>query len=174
MDTHRSGQVLLSLLFFGIAGLVGTDVFTDLSSGVSLAHVLVEIGILACSIAGLTVVLTRNFRFLNLKLKEYERELDRVLEESRHWKEEADHLISGLSAAIDQQFERWRLTASEREVALLMLKGLSLKEVARTRHVSERTARQQSISVYKKTGLAGRAELSAFFLEDLFLPIQER
>jgi hypothetical protein len=27
--------------------------------------------------------------------------------------------------------------------------------------------RQQSLAVYRKAGLAGRAELSAFFLEDL-------
>jgi hypothetical protein len=34
--------------------------------------------------------------------------------------------------------------------------------------------RQQTLAVYRKTGLAGRAELSAFFLEDLFLPIKDR
>ena len=36
---------------------------------------------------------------------------------------------------------------------------------------SERTVRQHAVSVYRKSGLAGRAELSAFFLEDLLLPI---
>jgi hypothetical protein len=34
--------------------------------------------------------------------------------------------------------------------------------------------RQQAIAVYRKSGLAGRAELSAFFLEDLLLPIDSR
>jgi hypothetical protein len=32
------------------------------------------------------------------------------------------------------------------------------------------TVRQHAVAVYRKSGLAGRAELSAFFLEDLLLP----
>ncbi len=39
---------------------------------------------------------------------------------------------------------------------------------------SERTVRQHAIAVYSKSGLAGRAELAAFFLEDLLLPQQGR
>jgi hypothetical protein len=30
--------------------------------------------------------------------------------------------------------------------------------------------RQHAVAVYRKSGLAGRAELAAFFLEDLLLP----
>jgi DNA-binding NarL/FixJ family response regulator len=55
-------------------------------------------------------------------------------------------------------------------VGLLLLKGLSLKEAAEARQTSERTVRQQALAVYRKAGLAGRAELAAFFLEDLLLP----
>lgn len=39
------------------------------------------------------------------------------------------------------------------------------------RRTSERTVRQQALSVYRKAKLAGRAELSAFFLEDLLAPV---
>jgi DNA-binding NarL/FixJ family response regulator len=53
---------------------------------------------------------------------------------------------------------------------LLLLKGLSHKEVAKVRSVSEATARQQARAVYKKGGLSGRHDLAAFFLEDLMLP----
>ncbi len=45
-----------------------------------------------------------------------------------------------------------------------------MKEVATARGVSERTARQQATAVYQKSGLSGRADLAAFFLEDLLLP----
>ena len=76
----------------------------------------------------------------------------------------------GLSAAIDSQFDRWQLTAAEREVALLLLKGLSHREIAALRDTSERTIRQQSQAIYAKSNLSGRAALSAFFLEDLLLP----
>jgi DNA-binding NarL/FixJ family response regulator len=56
-------------------------------------------------------------------------------------------------------------------VALLLLKGLSLKEVAAVRATAERTIRAQARSVYSKAGLTGRAALSAFFLEDLLAPM---
>jgi DNA-binding NarL/FixJ family response regulator len=56
-------------------------------------------------------------------------------------------------------------------VALLLLKGLAHKEIADARETSERTVRQQSLAIYRKAGLSGRAELSAFFLEDLLLPV---
>jgi DNA-binding CsgD family transcriptional regulator len=76
-------------------------------------------------------------------------------------------LIGGLSHAIDLQLEEWKLSPSEKEITLLLLKGLSLKEIAEIRGVAERTVRQQSVNVYHKSGLSGRAELSAYFLEDL-------
>ncbi len=33
--------------------------------------------------------------------------------------------------------------------------------------------RQHAVAVYRKSGLSGRAELSAFFLEDLLLPLSD-
>jgi DNA-binding CsgD family transcriptional regulator len=77
---------------------------------------------------------------------------------------------SGLSQAIDEQFDRWQLSPAEKEVGLLLLKGLSHREVAEARSVTEATARQQARAVYKKAGLSGRHDLAAFFLEDLMLP----
>ena len=62
------------------------------------------------------------------------------------------------------------LARSQKEVALLLLKGLGHRQAAALMHRSERTVRQHAVAVYKKSGLSGRAELSAFFLEDLLLP----
>ena len=95
-----------------------------------------------------------------------------VLETSR-WKREAGDLLAGLGVAIDAQFERWVLSPAEREVALLMLKGLSHKEIASIRHVGEATVRQQAQGIYRKSGLANRNDLAAFFLEDLLLPSRD-
>ena len=92
--------------------------------------------------------------------------------EGERWRAEARGLINGLGAAIDTQFSRWHLTEAEREVALLLLKGLSLKEIAAVRATTERTIRAQSRALYSKAGVTGRAALSAFFLEDLLAPIE--
>ena len=60
---------------------------------------------------------------------------------------------------------------AERHVGLLILKGLTLKEIAALRLTSERTIRAQARSIYAKAG-PGRAALSAFFLGDLLAPIE--
>jgi DNA-binding CsgD family transcriptional regulator len=97
-------------------------------------------------------------------------ELARV--QGQRWRAESRTLLNGLGAAIDLQFSRWNLTDAEREVALLLLKGLSTKEIAAVRASSERTVREQARSIYSKGGLTGRSALSAFFLEDLLAPIE--
>jgi DNA-binding NarL/FixJ family response regulator len=93
--------------------------------------------------------------------------------QGQRWRAEARTLLNGLGADIDEQFSRWNLTEAERSVALLLLKGFSLKEIASVRATTERTIRAQARSLYSKSGLTGRAALSAFFLEDLLAPIDE-
>jgi len=100
------------------------------------------------------------------------RDLELARVQGHRWRAEARTILNGLGEAIDVQFSRWNLTEAEREVALLLLKGLSLREIAVVRAVSERTVREQARSTYAKAGLTGRAALSAFFLEDLLAPIE--
>ncbi|MGH8503566.1 MAG: response regulator transcription factor [Gammaproteobacteria bacterium] len=100
------------------------------------------------------------------------RDLEIARAQGQRWRAESRSLLNGLGQAIEAQFARWNLTEAEREVALLLLKGLSTKEVASVRAVSERTIREQARSIYSKSGLTGRAALSAFFLEDLLAPIE--
>jgi DNA-binding CsgD family transcriptional regulator len=100
------------------------------------------------------------------------RDLELARVQGQRWRTEARSHLDGLGAAIDVQFSRWNLTEAEREVALLLLKGLSTKEIAQVRAASERTVREQARAVYTKSTLTGRAALSAFFLEDLLAPIE--
>ena len=60
-----------------------------------------------------------------------------------------------------------KLTRAERDVALMLLKGEGHKQAAARLGRSERTVRQHAVEVYRKSGLQGRAELAAFFLQDL-------
>ncbi len=85
------------------------------------------------------------------------------------WRRQSQRLMEGLGAAISVQFDEWRLTEAERDIAALILKGMSLKEIAQARATSEPTIRQQAGSVYRKSGLNNRAELAAYFLDDLFV-----
>lgn len=100
------------------------------------------------------------------------RDLEIARLQGQRWRSESRVLLNGLGEAIDAQFTRWSLTDAEREVALLLLKGLSTKEIAAVRASSERTVREHARAIYSKAGLTGRAALSAFFLEDLLAPIE--
>jgi DNA-binding NarL/FixJ family response regulator len=84
------------------------------------------------------------------------------------WRQQRKGEIEALGSAIADQFKAWHLTPAEIDIAGLMLKGASLKEIALARDTSEATIRQQAQQVYRKSGLSGRAELSAYFLESLF------
>ena len=155
--------------FAVIAALVGADVVGDTRAGGGWGHAAVELALMAVAIGAAAVFWSR-FIALRRQTRLLARDLDAAEAEAARWRREHDDVLRGLGLAIDRQFERWNLSAAEREVALMLLKGLSHKEIAEARQTSERTARQQALAVYRKGGLSGRAELSAFFLEDLLVP----
>ena len=90
--------------------------------------------------------------------------------EARAWREQAQELLAGSDRPCSASSRPGRCPKPRAEVALLLLKGLSFKEVAQVRQTSERTAREQARAVYKKAHVAGRAELAAWFIEDLLPP----
>jgi DNA-binding NarL/FixJ family response regulator len=70
------------------------------------------------------------------------------------------------SKVIQEQLGKWEFTPSEKEIALLLLKGLSFEEIASVRDAKEKTVRQQATAIYRKSGLNGRHEFAAWFFED--------
>jgi DNA-binding CsgD family transcriptional regulator len=168
------------VLFVGMAVLAAVDVGSDLREGTTLRHVLAEGGIFLVGFVGAAlvtrrlVVTQRHARAAEAEAKALAGQLAASAAEAQRWREETRDVLAGLAKAIDRQFERWSLSPAEKEVGLLLLKGLSHKEIAEVRSVTEATARQQARAVYKKAGLAGRHDLAAFFLEDLLLPPEPR
>jgi len=98
------------------------------------------------------------------------RDLEIARTEGNGWRSRAQSHLSGLKAELDKQFQKWDMSAAEREVGLLILKGLSHKEIAALRNTSDATVRQQAQAIYRKAGLPGKTAFSAYFLEDLFVP----
>jgi len=173
---ERGGGAGSIALFALIAALMATDVTIEFRSGVAAALQTFEITIFALALAGIgfhwwqMAAARRRSRHLDEELARVKAEAHQWNADAKRWNLEARHVLQGLGEAIDRQFDRWSLTPAEREVALLQLKGLRHKAIAELRHTSERTVRQQALSVYRKSGLNGRSDLAAFFLEDLFLP----
>jgi DNA-binding CsgD family transcriptional regulator len=167
-------------LFMLIAALVGGDLVEDARAGGGALHLGAEV--LATALAGLGagalfIRLLRQRRRAQRAQRDAEEQAtaargraDSAEREAARWRDEARAALAGLGVEIDRQLRRWALTPAESEVAMLLLKGLSTKEIASIRDTADRTVRQQARTVYAKAGLSGRAELSAFFLEDLLLP----
>lgn len=162
----EGGAVLLAL--FGIAGLARRA----LSLARAKRHAELKVVALrgeADALKGEATQLKDEADALRDEADELRTKLAAQSAEAERWRAEAKDLVSGLASAIDRQFERWGLSPAEREVGLLLLKGLTHQEIADLRRVSERTVRQQARALYKKAGLGGRADLSAYFLEDLLV-----
>lgn len=152
-----------------IALLAGIDVAVDLRQGVPLWDVLAEAGVAGAACFG-AVHLLRSAWLLRRRLDDQRKDFSAFRQQAEAWRTESKKYLDGLSMSISLQLDQWQLSTAEKEVAFLLLKGLSLKDIAVARGTSEKTARVQSSAVYMKSGLGGRSELSAFFLEDLLPP----
>jgi DNA-binding CsgD family transcriptional regulator len=166
---NRKERIVILIILSIIAIMVAFDLITDSKEGVVVWHVLVEGSAGLAALFGVFYFMKDSFKIKH-KLSDSLNENLQLRKEANEWKFEAQKYIEGLSLSIDQQLTKWNLSVAEKEVALLLLKGLSLKEVADVRNTTEKTARVQSIAVYSKSGLSGRSELAAFFLEDLLQP----
>lgn len=177
-ELASEGKLLLGVLvaFIAVALLAALDLASDLREGTTVGHVLAEGGVFVVGMVGAVFMAhrlmgaMRGERVAREEAIHLAERLKASEAEAARWRDEARDLLAGLGVALDRQFERWALSPAEKEVALLLLKGLSHKEIAAVRSITEATARQQARAVYKKAGLSGRNDLAAFFLEDLMLP----
>lgn len=166
----RTGERSVIAAVLALIALLATiDMTVDLREGVTLWHVIVEAAVAVVACFG-TFHLLRGAWHLRRRLDAQGRDFSDFRQQAETWRTGSKKYIDGLALAISLQLDQWQLTVAEKEVAFLLLKGLSLKEIAAARSTSEKTARVQSSAVYAKSGLAGRSELSAFFLEDLLPP----
>lgn len=160
--------ILMGIVLLMIVG--GTvDILLDAPTSWWSLHVVYELFLIAAGLVGAVWLWLSWFRAEQAN-RSLRRSLEARQQERDAWRASARRVLEGLGSAVNRQFQAWGLTGTEREVALLLLKGRSHKEIARDTGRSERTVRQHSVAVYDKAGVNGRAELAAFFLEDLMLP----
>ncbi|HEX6314475.1 MAG TPA: helix-turn-helix transcriptional regulator [Gemmatimonadaceae bacterium] len=155
---------ILLLVAIGFA----VDLVLDRPASWLSLHVLVELTLMVVSLT-FSIILWSALGRTTRQLHHTERRLAASAAERDAWKQSAEAALAGFSTAVDRQFARWNLTPAEREVALLLLQGLGHKQIAARTGRSERTVRQHAVSIYQKSGLGGRAELAAFFLEGIRL-----
>ena len=107
-----------------------------------------------------TLVLIAGVIFLMIELRgvmNRMQQLDRGLRAAR----------GEMAQSIDTFFSEWNLTPSEKDVGLLILKGLDNETIAKLRGTAAGTVRAQSTRVYSKAGVDSRAQLFSVLLEEL-------
>jgi DNA-binding CsgD family transcriptional regulator len=166
---NKKERAVIASILLAIIIMAVTDLANDSHEGVRWWHLISEGSVVIAGLVGIFIIMSGTFSLKHsLEVERNDSLLLRA--EAEKWRQYSKKYLEGLSQAIDQQLCTWKLTNSEKEVAFLLLKGLSLKEVAEIRKTSEKTARTQSMAIYAKAGISGRSELAAFFLEDLLLP----
>jgi DNA-binding NarL/FixJ family response regulator len=154
-----------------VALLLTLEVVTD-ENGVTPAELLLEVLELALTVTAAVgaALLVERLQSQHQEKLALLRDLEAARGEGEAWRREVQTHLAGLGSAIEKQLDQWKLTAAEADVALLILKGFSHKEIAALRSTSEATVRQQAGMIYKKSGMHGRAPFCAYFLEDLLPP----
>ncbi|EMG12366.1 transcriptional regulator, LuxR family [Leptospira interrogans serovar Grippotyphosa str. LT2186] len=69
--------------------------------------------------------------------------------------------------SLQRQLEEWDLSDKEKEIALLLLRGMSNHQIAAIRGKSLKTIENQTFSIYQKSGTTGKLEFIAYFISPL-------
>lgn len=163
MSTKEFGYIGLIVVFLGINGL---DLFTDYSDGVGLVHLIHE-GVFILLSLGVLVWLVTRLLSMRRQLARLASKLDQAKSVSLAASQDILDSRTHLNDVVKQQFSEWKLSNSEAEVGRLLLKGLSIREIAEVRHTQEKTVRSQASSIYRKASLEGRHAFAAWFLEEI-------
>ena len=153
--------ILAAILLLAVLDLVHEAVL-----GLSTLDIDLELGAIALAFVGAfgtTVQIVSGYR----RERRLSLDLRGTREEAERCRSEKTVLLRRFGKAAEHHFHGWGLTSAEREIALLVLRGLSYKEIACARGTAERTVRHQAIGIYRKAGVASRAEMAAVFLRDV-------
>jgi len=149
--------LIVVIIELGALILFGTE-FIGSVFGISMfevswqTHELIELS----SIVGLLIGAVLSFILLRSSMRR-----NRKVEEQLAYASRSFHKL------LLAKFKDWKLSKAETEIALLIVKGFSVAEIAQLRGKSEGTIKSQNSAIYQKSGLSGRVQLVSFFLEEL-------
>lgn len=162
-------QMLFAAFVLFVFGTSTAEIVSEFLDGETLDSMGDDLTRLALS-AVVLVVFVVEFLSQRKALRELSGQLHKARGQLAQIDAESQQVASQFRGVMQKQFDAWRLTASEQDVVLGLLKGLSFREIATLRDTREKTVRQQASSVYRKAGVTSRNELAAWFFEDMLEP----
>ena len=152
-----------------VFGTSAAEIIFEFAAGETLGSMADDLARFALS-AFVLAVFVYEFLAQQQALRELRGQLNKARGQLAQLDTKSQKLASQYRAVMQKQFDAWHLTASEQDVVIGLLKGLSFREIAELRETREKTVRQQASSVYRKAGVASRNELAAWFFEDMLEP----
>ena len=145
-------NALIALQLFSALYFLG-DFVTDLFVGNDSArHVFIEGLAVLCLLIGIYFSI---------------RERRRLLSRNQQMESQLQIASGAFRELLDSFFDKWKLTPSEQEIALLTIKGFSNAEIADLRNTREGTVKAQSNAIFRKAGVSGRPQLLSHFIDEL-------
>lgn len=160
------GAVDRGVVVMGVAVLIacmtffGLDVVTDVVKHVagSTPYALAELVHLIFEI--LAVI---GLGYASATLRAYLR----LLQSQATSSQETIHMLRGnFDEVLRNKFEEWRLTTAERDVTLLIIRGLSVAEISSARNTAQGTIKAQSTSIFRKIGVGSKTELMSLIIDE--------
>ena len=139
-------QVICAIFFVG-------DVLADFSlPAVGDPHLSIEL------VAGIVLLVTVVVEI---------RIIARILRRQAHLQRAASTAAAAITEVIEAHFTAWQLTPSEHDIANLLVKGLSISEIASVRGSAEGTVKSHLNAIYRKSGAQNRGELLSLIIDSL-------
>ena len=139
-----------------VRGSLGAPLSADGTAGRLMRHW--TLFLVCAAVAAVVLVVGTSFMILELR---------RILQRNASMEIGIRAARGEMQAVIDKYFAEWRLSDAERDVALLLLKGLDNETIASIRGTATGTVRAQCAGIYAKAGVDGRSQLMSVFMEEL-------
>jgi DNA-binding CsgD family transcriptional regulator len=162
-------QTVFAVFVLFVFGTSAAEIASEFVDGETLGSMGDDLSRFALSAIMLTVVIYEHLA-QRRALRELRGQLNKARGQLAQLDAKSQIIASQYRAVMQKQFDAWHLTASEQDVVIGLLKGLSFREIAELRATREKTVRQQASSVYRKAGVTSRNELAAWFFEDMLEP----
>ncbi len=91
----------------------------------------------------------------------------RLLRRKAHLERSVSIARAAMRDVIDAHFDAWRLTPTEADIAMFLVKGMGIAEIARLRGSAEGTVKSHLNAIYRKSGTSGRGELLSLVLDSV-------
>lgn len=94
-----------------------------------------------------------------------------LLRRKAHLEKSASVAKMAVFEIIENHFDAWQLTPSERDIAMFLVKGFTIPEIAEMRGNAEGTIKSHLNAIYRKSGSHSRGDLLSSIIDSL---IEER